>query len=377
MAVTGPSGSGKSTLLNCLTGLDDPDAGVVTVSGARMSRRPESERAAMRARSFGILMQSGNLFQHLTVRENVAFQLRLARRADSARAARLIDEVGLSHRADALPAELSGGETARAGLAVALAADPPVLIADEPTAEVDARTEERLLSLFDSRRGRGRATLIATHSPALASPRRPGDPPCRWRTDRWLIPSSGWKPSRNAMPTGRRSCRRCHCRVDAGQRVALVGPSGSGKSTLLHLMAGLIAPTTGRITWPALGPAETLRPTRVQEVFQSPSLFPALDIAANVALPLLLAGRAGEAKSRAGEMLTRFGLAELAGKLPEELSGGQAQRVALARALAMGPELILADEPTGPARRQHRHAGHRHAAGRGRQPRHRPGRRHA
>lgn len=137
------------------------------------------------------------------------------------------------------------------------------------------------------------------------------------------------------------------CHVLPGQRIALVGPSGSGKSTLLHLMAGLIEPSSGQISWPALGPRETLRPARVQEVFQSPSLFPALDIAANVALPLVLAGRAEGAGAAALAMLSRFGLEDLASKLPEELSGGQAQRVALARALAIGPDLLLADEPTG------------------------------
>lgn len=137
------------------------------------------------------------------------------------------------------------------------------------------------------------------------------------------------------------------CHIMPGQRIALVGPSGSGKSTLLHLMAGLIAPSAGRIAWPALGARENLRPTRVQEVFQSPSLFPALDIVDNAALPLVLAGRVDEAKAKALDMLARFGLRDLAAKLPEELSGGQAQRVALARALAIGPELLLADEPTG------------------------------
>lgn len=169
VAVTGPSGSGKSTLLNCLAGLDEPDAGSVQVAGVRMTRRPEAERAALRARAFGILMQSGNLFQHLTVAENLALQLRLAGVADHSRAKRLIEEVDLAHRADALPVQLSGGETARAGLAVALVADPFVLIADEPTAEVDAATEARLLDIFAARRKAGRATLIATHSEALAA----------------------------------------------------------------------------------------------------------------------------------------------------------------------------------------------------------------
>ncbi len=169
LAIMGPSGSGKSTLLNCLTGLDDPDAGQVTVCGDRLSRKPEAVRAHLRARSFGILMQAGNLFQHLTVRENIRFQMQLAGRPDKDRIAPLIDSVGLSHRADARPTQLSGGETARAGLAVALSVDPPILVADEPTAEVDAETEAGLLARFDARKAAGLATLIATHSEALAA----------------------------------------------------------------------------------------------------------------------------------------------------------------------------------------------------------------
>jgi ABC-type lipoprotein export system ATPase subunit len=138
------------------------------------------------------------------------------------------------------------------------------------------------------------------------------------------------------------------CSVVAGQRVAVTGPSGSGKSTLLHLLAGLDTPTRGTVTWPALGDRAALRPDLVGVVFQGLSLLAPLDVAENVALPRLLAGAdEGEALAAAGRALDRLGLTELAGKLPEELSGGQAQRVAVARVLAGEPRLILADEPTG------------------------------
>lgn len=169
VAVVGPSGSGKSTLLACLTGLDEPDGGSVTVAGARLSRRPEAERARIRARSFGLLRQSGNLFQHLTVAQNVRFQMMLAGRRNEARLAALLASVGLGDRAGSYPSRLSGGEAARAGLATALAADPDILVADEPTAEVDARTEDQLMAGFDERRRQGATTLLATHSRALAS----------------------------------------------------------------------------------------------------------------------------------------------------------------------------------------------------------------
>lgn len=140
----------------------------------------------------------------------------------------------------------------------------------------------------------------------------------------------------------------CNCRVDRGQRIAIMGPSGSGKSTLLHLMAGLDEPSQGEVVWPALGLREALRPGPVAVVFQGPSLLPPLTVVENVELPLVLRGDAREAaREKARTALGRLGLSDIADKLPEEISGGQAQRVAVARALTGEPALLLADEPTG------------------------------
>jgi ABC-type lipoprotein export system ATPase subunit len=135
--------------------------------------------------------------------------------------------------------------------------------------------------------------------------------------------------------------------VLSGDRIAVVGPSGSGKSTLLHLLAGLDRPTKGRIDWPALGAAETLRPRKIAIVFQMSSLLPDLTVVENVELPLLLGEGFVAAREMAMTALARIGLADITDKLPEELSGGQTQRVAMARAIAGHPKLILADEPTG------------------------------
>jgi putative ABC transport system ATP-binding protein len=148
------------------------------------------------------------------------------------------------------------------------------------------------------------------------------------------------------------------CAVHAGESIAVRGDSGSGKSSLLHLMAGLERPTAGTVCWPDLptlavddgrGPAERQPSgTRIGVVFQGPSLVPALDVTENVALPLLLSGTPENAAfARSRETLAVLGLLELAHKLPEELSGGQAQRVAVARVLGQAPTLVLADEPTG------------------------------
>ena len=158
VALVGPSGSGKSTLLACIAGLDEPDGGMVTINGHRMTRRPEAERAALRAKKIGFLAQSGNLFAHLNVAENIGLKMHLSDPCyDTKRIGELLKLVGLDQHGGAMPETLSGGEAARAGLAVALAADPPLLIADEPTAEVDAKTESQILDALEERRARGGA----------------------------------------------------------------------------------------------------------------------------------------------------------------------------------------------------------------------------
>ena len=166
VALVGPSGSGKSTLLACLAGLDTPDGGTVFVEGQRISRQSEEISATLRARHIGILMQSGNLLEHLSVDDNVRMQRRLARaKSDDVD---WLSRLGLGPRRKALPAELSGGEAARAGLAVALSAGAGILLCDEPTAEVDAETEILVLSALRRRRDEGACVLIATHSAIVA-----------------------------------------------------------------------------------------------------------------------------------------------------------------------------------------------------------------
>lgn len=168
VALLGASGSGKSTLLACLAGLDDPDGGFVDVDGARMTRRPEAERATLRGQAVGIMLQSGNLLPQLNVLDNVTLAGRLVGEHDERRARELLDRLGLGDRVHALPQQLSGGETARASLAAALAHEPKVLLADEPTAEVDAATEEQVLEVLHDFCRAGGAALISTHSLALA-----------------------------------------------------------------------------------------------------------------------------------------------------------------------------------------------------------------
>ena len=168
VALVGPSGSGKSTLLTCLAGLDDPDGGTVWIRGERMSHRPEPVRARMRAEHIGVVAASGNLFDHLSIAANVELVRRLTPRRPRRSVDEVLGAVGLAARARAYPGELSGGESARAGLAVALAVDPAVVLADEPTGELDSTTEGEILDLLRATARSDVAVVVGSHSPALA-----------------------------------------------------------------------------------------------------------------------------------------------------------------------------------------------------------------
>lgn len=168
IAVTGPSGSGKSTLLACIAGLDEPDGGSVHIDGQMMSRRSESDRAELRARNIGMLFQNGNLLDQLTVEQNALAAQQLAGSPNVGAVRELLAEVGLESRADAYPATLSGGEAARAGLVTALANGALLILADEPTGELDETTGGQILALLRRRADAGAAVVIVTHSRAVA-----------------------------------------------------------------------------------------------------------------------------------------------------------------------------------------------------------------
>jgi putative ABC transport system ATP-binding protein len=164
VAIVGPSGSGKSTLIACLAGLDEPDGGTVTIAGQRMSRRPEVIKAALRAAHIGLMYQGQNLFDHLTVHGNVRLAQRLARRPSR----NDLERLGIAQRAHSRPGRLSGGEAARAAIAVATAADPGILLADEPTAELDTTNEAAVLNLLVGLTRRNTAAVVVTHSERVA-----------------------------------------------------------------------------------------------------------------------------------------------------------------------------------------------------------------
>jgi putative ABC transport system ATP-binding protein len=168
VAIVGPSGSGKSTLMSCLAGTDEPDGGTVRLRGVRLSHQPEQVRAGMRGRGIGLLFQSANLLAHLTVAQNVALTRKIAGVRERSPVGVLLESLGIAQRSGSYPNQLSGGELARAGLAVALANEPALVLADEPTGELDGATERGVLDLLRARATDGVAVMIASHSPAVA-----------------------------------------------------------------------------------------------------------------------------------------------------------------------------------------------------------------
>jgi putative ABC transport system ATP-binding protein len=171
VVVKGPSGSGKTTLLNVLSGLDRPSAGTVRLDGVELTTASEAQLVELRRRSTGFVFQSFGLVPVLSAAENVELPLRLlgvAADERDARVAALLDSVGLAQHARQRPTELSGGQQQRVGIARALAADPRILFADEPTGQLDSVTGRAVMDLLvDLVHGQGIAAVVTTHDPLL------------------------------------------------------------------------------------------------------------------------------------------------------------------------------------------------------------------
>ena len=170
-AVMGPSGSGKSTLLNLIGALDTPTSGDVVVAGENVAKLSEAKRATLRGTRIGFIFQTFNLMPRLTAVENVTLPLMFdgwdrSDRRDRAKA--LLADVGLGDRLDHLPQELSGGQRQRVAIARALAADPELILADEPTGNVDTGTGDEIMSLLRDANDRGNAVLLVTHERRIA-----------------------------------------------------------------------------------------------------------------------------------------------------------------------------------------------------------------
>jgi len=406
-AVIGPSGSGKSSLLRILAGLDRPSAGRLTVLGRDLIGASGAELDQHRRDRVGVVEQHYRraLSPYLRAAEAIALPLALRGVPGPAREARvteLLDRIGLPDRAGAFWHQLSGGEQQRVAFAVALAARPALLLADEPTGELDGATAEQILEVLrDVVRAEGTTCLIVTHDelvekiadrvvhvadgravaermgPPGTTPRRVQDgqgwlaPPLP-ETARPLASADRVSPGDDAVrlesvarhygmarhdalgPSGALGLSPTTATFRRGGFHVVTGPSGTGKTTLLRLITGLDRPTEGRVTTLGTDLAELdrealarFRAARIGIVDQVRDLVPFLSALENVELGLAIRDREGpDARDRAQAALERFGLGDHARRAPDSLSAGERLRVALARAIAAEPELLVLDEPT-------------------------------
>ena len=399
-AVVGPSGSGKSSLLRLLSGLDRPTSGRVEVDGTVVSSASTSSRRGLRRHRVGFVFQrpSDNFLPYLTVLDH----MHIAARGPSGRPFDIdgmLDMLGIGGRAAHLPAELSGGEQQRAALAQAFVSGANVLLADEPTAELDARSAALLLEAMRGLVELGVTVMVATHDRAVAraaatvvrlehgrirppaAARHPGaDGPApvvpdaaTWRPAE--VPGGSgnvWRPPEarrgtaveTVAPPARdavaslRSVGKRYRRGDEvvhaveevslelfpGEVVGLVGRSGSGKTTLLNLLAEWERPDLGEIR--RSGPSEPSW-REIAVVPQQLGLIEELTVWENVAFPAKLAGEGERIGPLVDQLLEALALGHLRDRYPHEASLGEQQRAAVARGVVLGPRLLLADEPTG------------------------------
>ena len=426
VSVLGPSGAGKTTLLTLAAARGRPSSGQMRVLGHELQTSSAADLDRLHSEQIGIVRQHYHeaLPAELTAEEIVALPLELKGRVGAAgrqRVARLLREAGLARKARRRAAQLSGGEQQRVAVCAALAKEPKLLLADEPTGELDAIASAQLVELMLAFATEAESTvLIVTHDPEVAQ-----------RTDRTIhlrdgrlaaegtdrpllvLDTQGWlrlperlrvragfgervRASANwgeillraedlrrpaTEPEGRRPTaveKRAEAEAafdqvsklypDSGESVfdrlswtfaperlhVVAGPSGSGKTTLLNMLAGLDTPTDGAV-WVAGERIDSLDPTEAAAfrrrtlgyLSQHATLVDYMSARENVELALTLRGYpAADAADRADRWLDWVGLAQLADRSADQLSGGEQRRVALARALAPSPRVLLADEPT-------------------------------
>ncbi|MGZ8619517.1 MAG: ABC transporter ATP-binding protein [Actinomycetota bacterium] len=375
-ALVGPSGSGKSSLLRLIAGIDTPTAGRITVQGHEIGHASARVRRRLRHGPVAYVYQrpTDNFIDHLTVGEHLDLASRGG--ATGVDGAELLEALGIGDRAGHLPDELSGGEQQRAALAQALATGARLVVADEPTAELDTVSAEGVLERIRALSDRGIGFVIGTHDPdvmAIAHDRlelehgqvkgaaleeHPADlipfSPIRWPGDgapAWLdvvdrVVTVRLRDVTRSYPHGDEvvhAVRHVSLRLAAGEMVGVVGRSGSGKTTLLNLVAGWEVPDTGAVEVPG-GSSPSWSDLAV--VPQRLGLMDELSVEENVRYPARLAGTLPGMADLADDLMERLGLSGFGRRYPKETSLGEQQRTALARAQALAPRVLIADEPT-------------------------------
>jgi putative ABC transport system ATP-binding protein len=166
VAVCGASGTGKTTLLNLVSGIDKPTSGTISVFGEDLTEKDEDYLSDFRCNKIGFVFQSYNLVSTLTVAENIAFPMEWSRKSAreiEERVSELLETLGIQHRENHFPAQLSGGEQQRVALARALANDPPLFLADEPTGNLDAVNAQKIIDILHMLKGKGKTVIVSTH----------------------------------------------------------------------------------------------------------------------------------------------------------------------------------------------------------------------
>jgi putative ABC transport system ATP-binding protein len=378
-AVSGPSGSGKSSLLRLVAGMDAPTEGRLWVDGVAVHAASGRTLRALRRR-VGYVFQSGseNYVPYLTLDEHLRIALRTGARSPALPLDELLDVLEIAHRRHHRVDQLSGGEQARGAIAQVLAGGVDLIVADEPTAELDTHSAAALARTVRRLVGLGVTFVVASHDRALTNHanavlRLEHGAVHRSASGRGVVSPmtledgsdiAGFEAIEEAnaeaivaVDGATKSFRRggevVHALVDvdlvvrAGESVGLVGRSGSGKTTLLNVSAGWDRPDAGRVVTLGTDPHATPPPWHeLALVPQQLGLMRELTVRENVEHPLRLAGRRDDPLAVVDELLDELGLRGLADRRPTACSLGEQQRTAVARALVLGPRLLLADEPT-------------------------------
>jgi ABC-type lipoprotein export system ATPase subunit len=413
LGITGKSGAGKTTLLNMISGVSEVTSGIILFHwvGSKSPPAPslpihtldEDKLALWRGENLGIIYQSFELMPTLSLVENVmlppdflgAYHPMISKK----RALELLERVGIVEHAYKIPAHISGGQKQRVAIARALVNDPHLIIADEPTGNLDSVTAETIFQIFEQLVGQGKTIVMVTHDESFA-PRfsrrlqiadgvvsrlaENGSGPVSQPTpfSEQALASGDAAHARIELvsaPTVRRqdtpaivlrnvqkvyenaagkfvALKSINLQLNYGQFIAIVGKSGCGKSTLLNMITGIDHPTAGEVI---IGNEHIYKMSESKRalwrgrnlgvVFQFFQLLPTLTLLENTMLPMDYCNLYPfhERPGRAMELLQIVGLEDQAHKLPTAVSSGQQQSAAIARALATDPSIILADEPTG------------------------------
>jgi len=416
LGITGKSGAGKTTLLNMISGVSDATYGTIQFHWlGKESPSPsipihamsEDSLAQWRGENLGIIYQSFELMPTLNLVENVmlppdfsgAYQPRISKQ----RALELLDLVEIADHAYKIPAHISGGQKQRVAIARALVNDPHLIIADEPTGNLDSVTAETIFEIFERLVSQGKTIVLVTHDESFAPrfsrrlqiadgvvsspagngsgmsgrPERPSvltssqmQATLTAANSRIEIVSPQAEPQHATPAIVLRNVEKVYenaagkfvalksinLQLDSGQFISIVGKSGCGKSTLLNMITGIDHPTAGdviiggeHIYKMSESKRALWRGKNMGVVFQFFQLLPTLSLLENTMLPMDYCNLYpfNERPERAMELLKMVGLEDQAHKLPTAVSSGQQQSGAIARALATDPSIILADEPTG------------------------------